>query len=168
MVFVHYIAAELNEIKQIFVYFLTLNMLIFWKKLANLSQLILTLLKSSEKDWRETRRKADRDRLLCTGCKNRQRSRHDSSVKRTFGKLEWKTLSVLLFWCILSRRALTSFYLFWILMLKCEIKSHKILKTREIVACQTEQIRKDKSAKLKLQRIKQKWIKEVLIFVICD
>ena len=41
-------------------------------------------------------------------------------------------------------------------MLKCEIKSLKILKTREIVAYQTEQIRKDKSAKLKLQRIKQK------------
>ena len=51
-------------------------------------------------------------------------------------------------------------------MLKCEIKSLKIVKTREIVACQAEQIRKDKSAKLKLQRFKQKWIKEVLIFVI--
>jgi hypothetical protein len=99
-VFFHHIAAKLNEVKQIFLWFLTLNMLIFWKKLANISQLISTLLKSSEKDWRETRRKADRDRLLCTGCKNRQRSRHDSSVKRTFGKLEWKTLSVLLFWCI--------------------------------------------------------------------
>ena len=41
-------------------------------------------------------------------------------------------------------------------MLKCEIKSLKIVKTREIVACQAEQIRKDKSAKLKLQRFKQK------------
>ena len=40
------------------------------------------------------------------------------------------------------------------------------MKTRKIVACQAEQIRKDKSAKLKLQRFKQKWIKEVLIFVI--
>ena len=131
MVFFHYITAELNEIKQIFVCFLTLNMLIFWKKLANLSQLILTLLKSSEKDWRETRRKADRDRLLCTGCRNRQRSRHDSSVKRTFGKLEWKTLSVLLFWCIYPDglwQVLTCFE-FWCENVKSnQIKSWKLVK----------------------------------------
>ena len=123
MVFFYYITAELNEIKQIFVCLLTLNMLIIWKKLTNLSQLTLTLLKSSEKDWRETRRKADRDRLLCTGCKNRQRNRHDSSVKRTFGKTRVKNPVCVVVLMYLCRRALTSFYLFWISMLKCEIKS---------------------------------------------
>ena len=72
--------------------------------------------------WRETRRKADRDRLLCAWCKNRQRRRHDIGVKRTFRKHKL----MFLFWWVVIR-----FYLFELVrFLFWEQKNRETIKTK--------------------------------------